>query len=92
MTVSICCESLRFEWNDELVQIIIDNGFSLTDGPDYFQQLETIERQLSGIEIKINRLSDSLPKKSDEDEIGEPLNIDDVLASFSSVLNIDLLS
>lgn len=89
MTVSICCESLRFEWNDELVQIIIDNGFSLTDGPDYFQQLETIERQLSGIEIKINRLSDSLPKKSDDDEIGEPLNIDDVLASFSSVLNID---
>jgi hypothetical protein len=30
-----------------------------------------------------------LPKKSDEDEIGEPLNIDDVLASFSSVLSID---
>ena len=56
---------------------------------DYFQQLETIERQLSGIEIKINRLSDSLPKKSNEDEIGESLNIDDVLASFSSVLSID---
>ena len=89
ITVSICCESLRFEWNEELVQIIIDYGFKLTDGPDYYQQLDTIERQLSGIEIKINRLKDSLPKKNEADENEESFNIDDVLASFSTVLNID---
>ncbi len=88
LTISLCCECLRFEYNEDLINIIIDKGYSFNQDEDYHDQLSKIERQLSGIEIKINRLNDLLPK-TDDSESSEKNDIDDVMASYCSVLNVD---
>lgn len=88
LTISLCCECLRFEYNEDLINIIIDKGYSFNHDDDYHDQLSKIERQLSGIEIKINRLNDLLPK-TDDSENSDKNDIDDVMASYCSVLTVD---
>lgn len=86
--IILICHCLRFEWEQELVDILTDNMYAIKDDENYFSYIETIERQAESLKIKINRLNDFLPKKT-ENTTEEETDLDDVMASYSSILGID---
>jgi hypothetical protein len=86
--IILICHCLKFEWDQELVDILIENLYEIKDDENYIEYINTIERQSEALLIKINRLKDLLPKKTEEN-IEEKTNLDDIMASYSSILRID---
>jgi hypothetical protein len=85
--INACCEQLLFDLTPEIIEILKEQGYSFDENAvDYKSQIEKINRESKGILIKINQLRNKLPKV-EEGKIFEN-NIIDVMASYSSVLNI----
>lgn len=85
--INSCCEQLLFEATPEIIEILIDNGYSFdVNAENYKEQIDRIHRESKGILIKINQLKNQLPKV-DETQVVEN-RIIDVMASYSSVLNV----
>lgn len=85
--VILACHSLRFQWDQELVDILRASMYKIKDDANYHSYLETIERQSEALIIKINRLKGFLPKETEQ--TNEQTNLDDVMASYCSILGID---
>ena len=85
--IILACHCLRFKYDQELVEILKDNLYVIKDDENYHSYLETIERQSEALIIKINRLKDFLPKETEQ--ANEETSLDDVMASYCSILGID---
>lgn len=88
--IILSCESLRFDWDDEVVELIRDFRYTLrnTDSETYYSDIETIERESNGYILMANRLKEQLPKEKMEDS-GD-YNIDDVMASHCAILGYSI--
>jgi len=85
--INSCCEQLLFDKTPEIVQILVENGYSFDlNSFDFKSQIERIHRESKGILVKINQLKNKLPKV-DENKVFEN-NIISVMASYSAVLNV----
>jgi hypothetical protein len=87
--VLMACASLRFEFNQELYDIIIGFGYqlSITNTEIYYSDIERIERESNAYVIKAEFYKQMLPdqKENEKSEYG----IDDVMASYSLILGFD---
>lgn len=83
--INMCCECLKFDWDDDLVKIIKDHDFVLSD-ENYHQDIETIILQSKSILDNIEMFRSQLPK---EKTTTKKTTIDDMMASICAVLGID---
>ena len=79
------CESLSFEKDERLIEILQEYGYTITD-KNYINDLNKVIRQSEGILTRINQLKDTLPKQPKE---GTETSIVEVIASYSSILGFD---
>jgi hypothetical protein len=87
--VLMSCEALKFAFNDELFKLLtVEYGYTLrtTDADIYYKDIDQIEREASALKIKINVLSKLLPKVDQ----GQKYSIDDVMASYCSILEFQI--
>jgi hypothetical protein len=85
--ITSCCEQLLFEKTAEIVNLLKEQGYFFNEyATDFKSEIEKIHRESKGIQIKINQLKNKLPKV-EEGKVFEN-NIIDVMASYSSVLNV----
>ena len=89
-TVLMSCTALRFDFNQQLYDLIIGYGYklSLNDSTSYYNDLKTIERQSGAYLVKAERYKEMLPKDK-ENSSKEEYTIDDVMASYCEILKID---
>lgn len=85
--ILMACESLLFDWNDELVAMLHEFGYILrsVDTATYYQDVERIQREAEAYKSKINTIQKQLPKPSDDNTY----KIDDIMASYSLILGFD---
>jgi hypothetical protein len=85
--IIMTCESLSFDFDQDLIDLLIEYGYSFeaTETKEYYEEIERIFRESSGILFKINQLKKQLPKQNETNEY----SIDDVMASYCAMLNID---
>ncbi|MBF7090452.1 hypothetical protein IUY40_02690 [Flavobacterium sp. ALJ2] len=87
--ILMACEALRFDFNNDLFELLtLGYGYVLriTDEEVYYQDIEQIERESKSIKVKINVLSKLLPKVNQ----GQEYSIDDVMASYCSILGYQI--
>ncbi len=84
-TVQMCCQCLFYGDDEELEQILRDNGYPL--GSNKEESLKNIMLGSERLLIKAKRLSTKLPKQS---EVNVKTSIEEVIASYSQVLGFDL--
>lgn len=80
--------ALEFDYDEELAQMLIDYGYKLTK-ENYYPDLERIRRESKSILNLINRFKKQLPKQEEDQKDFKKINIDEVLAFYTSVLGID---
>jgi hypothetical protein len=85
--IILACHSLRFDWDQELIDILRKGMYTIKDDENYHNYIDTIERQSEALIIKINRLKGFLPKETEQ--TNEETSLDDVMASYCSILGID---
>lgn len=85
--ILMSCEFLAFKYDEVLIDLLKGYGFSVVNSStkEYHESLIKIERESKSISTKIKFLEDKLPKKKK----GESITLDEVMASYSSVLGID---
>lgn len=85
--VILACTALRFEFDQQVYDIVLALGYDLSikSTEEYYHDMEVIERQANAYLIKINRLKEQLPTPNEENKY----TIDDVMASYSSILGFD---
>jgi len=83
--INMCCDCLKFDWDDDLVKIIRDFDFVLTD-ENYHKDIELIELQSNSIMDNVEMFKNQLPK---EKQNIKKATIDDMMASICAVLGID---
>ena len=81
-------ESLRFSYDDYLISILKKNGFRVTKS-NYLNDLEKVENDSQGLLIKAKHFKSQLPKP-DSAENEEKPSIEDILASYSTVLGFHI--
>jgi hypothetical protein len=86
--VLMACETLRFEWNEEIINILRSHEYTLrdTDTETFFSDLERIEKETNSIVVKVNMLRRQLPKT---DNNKNKSSLDEVMASYASILGFD---
>lgn len=87
--ILMACDALKFDFSQELFEILtVDYGYTLrtTDEKVYYEDIEQIERESKALKVKINTLSKLLPKVDQ----GQEYNIDDVMASYCSILEFQI--
>jgi len=89
LIIKMSIEALKFEVNDELIQILNDYGYSF-DKSKYFEELEKIDRESKGIEQKISLFKSQLPQQSEEKKDQKQSNsIINVMAGYAAILGFD---
>lgn len=88
--VMIACESLRFEFNEELLEMILGFGYQLSvvDTESYYSDIERIEREANAYIIKAENYKNMLPDKA-EGENSE-FSVDDVMALYCTILGFNI--
>jgi hypothetical protein len=88
------CDCLRFQYNEEIHDIITNNGFILaTDSTEkYYNSIDRIEREANNYLIKAEYYKNMLPDRSERNASKEEskFTVDDILASYSAILGISL--
>lgn len=79
------CDSLLFSKDNQLIQILKDFGYKVTD-ENYINDLNKIIKQSEGIITRINQLKDTLPKPP---KSGSETSIVEVISSYSAILGFD---
>lgn len=87
MFIKYAVEALKFDYNAEVVERIIDYGYRITK-EKYLDDLELILRESNAIVNKINLLKNSLPKKTESESKGTDIIVDS-MANYSSILGFD---
>jgi len=85
----MACDALRFDFNEELCQLLTkDYGFKLRtiDEEVYYQDLLQIEREAKAFKVKIGTLKKHLPAV----EEGQEFSVDDIMASYCSILGYQI--
>lgn len=85
--VLMACETLKFEWNSEIVDLLRNEGYTLrdTETETYYKDIERIERETNAIVVKANMLRRQLPKADENNKS----SLDEVMASYASILGFD---
>ena len=79
--IQMCVNTLRFDRNQEVIDILKSHNYLVTD-KFYERDLNRTERNSKGILNKIELLKSQLPKEDNKTDS----SIDDVLASYSNIL------
>jgi hypothetical protein len=89
--VLMACSSLRFEFNQELYDMIIGFGYQLSiiDTESYYSDIEKIERESNAYIIKAEFYKQMLPEHNENENVKSEYGIDDVMASYSLILGFD---
>jgi hypothetical protein len=87
--VLISCGCLRFDFNQELYDIIIGYGYQLSfsDTKTYYEDIDRIEREANAYIIKAEYYQKMFPEPK-ENESAE-YDIDDIMASYSIITGLD---
>jgi len=88
LEIKLIIESLKFDTNQKLIDILRDYGYTFRDG-FYNEDLERVERESKGIINKINQLKQGLPKIDESKSENTDNSIINLMASYSSVLGYD---
>lgn len=88
--VVLAVASLRFDYNEDMYTILIEKGYqlSLADTESYDSDLARIEREANAYLIKAEYYQKMLPEPKVSEEV--KYNIDDVMASYSSILGYSI--
>ena len=88
--VLMACECLRFEFNQELFDMITGLGYQLsTESTEiYHDNISCIEREANAYIIKAENYKNMLPDQKENQESN--FNVDDVFASYSSILGFSI--
>lgn len=80
------CIALDFEWDEEIVTILRGWGYTLREDQEYYyDDLDRIKREAEGLLLKAENTRKQLPQISEN----ENLTVDDILASYSSIMGFD---
>jgi hypothetical protein len=87
--VLMACASLRFEFNQELYDMILGFGYqlSIANTETYYSDIERIERESNAYVIKAEFYKQMLPDQKENEK--SDYGIDDVMASYSLILGFD---
>jgi hypothetical protein len=87
--VLISCGCLRFDFNQELYDIIVGYGYQLSvaDTKTYYSDIDRIEREANAYIIKAEYYQKMLPEPK-ENENSE-YDIDDIMAGYSIITGLD---
>jgi hypothetical protein len=85
--IKLAVEALEFDVNEQLINMLIGFGYRL-NVDTYKFDLERILRESEGINLKINKFIDQLPKQQESEGVSS-YDIIDLMAIYSSILNID---
>jgi hypothetical protein len=87
--VLISCGCLRFDFNQELYDIIVGYGYQLSvaDTKTYYSNIDRIEREANAYIIKAEYYQKMLPEPK-ENENSE-YDIDDIMAGYSIITGLD---
>jgi hypothetical protein len=89
LIIKMSIEALKFEVNDDLIQILNDYGYSF-DKSKYFEELEKIDRESKGIEQKISLFKSQLPQQDEDKKDQKQSNsIINVMAGYAAILGFD---
>lgn len=88
--VLMACECLRFEFDQELFDMITGFGYqlSIADTESYHGDIQRIEREANAYIIKAENYKNMLPEKKENNS--SEFNVDDVMASYSSILGFSI--
>lgn len=85
--IAVALTALDFEYNQELVDILLSYGYKLSK-ETYYEDLKRIERESSALEMKAKNIKKRLPKK-DAHSVSVKVTTDRVFAFYTAVLGID---
>ena len=88
--VVMACDSLRFEFNQELFDMILGFGYqlSVTDTESYYKDIVQIEREANAYLIKADNYKNMLPDKVEADN--SEFSVDDVMALYCTILGFNI--
>jgi len=84
--VIIACRILSWDYDKETIDQLIEYGYSITH-ETFLSDLERIQKEAEGLLVKADAMADDLPK---QDENEAKYSVDDMLASYSVFLGMDL--
>ena len=89
--VLMSCDALKYDFNQEIYDILTEKGYklSLDNTEQYYTDLAKIENEANAYIVKAELYQNMLPEPKKEGEKNE-YNIDDVMASYSSILGFDI--
>jgi hypothetical protein len=85
--IAVALSALDFDYNQELVDILIGYGYKLSK-ETYYDDLKRIERESEALLMKAKNIKKRLPKE-DANSVSTKVTIDRVFAFYSSVLGYD---
>lgn len=90
-SVVLACDCLRFDWNNDLVEMLLGYGYQLrnTDTETYYSDIDLIEREANAYIIKAERFKSMLPQEIENNASEQTFSIDDVMGSYSLILGFD---
>lgn len=84
--VLMACQSLRFDWNDDLIGLLVSYGYQFQEDRDlYVENIDRIEREVNALVVKVNMLRRQLPKVDENNKS----TLDEVMASYAAILGFD---
>lgn len=87
--IKCAVDALWFDYNIDIIKMLIEFGYKLRD-ENYIEDLNRIERESSGIILKIKMFQDQLPKeKENTNKEDAASSIVNVMAGYSSILGYD---
>lgn len=85
LIIKCACSSLLFDKNDELIFMLKEQGYKITE-ENYIKDIERIIRESEGIILKIKKLKEQLPKENKEKN-KKQYSIVDIIISYGVILN-----
>lgn len=87
----MACESLRFEYNIDLHELVKSYGFKLNteDSYSYYKSIEKIEREANAFVVKAERYKYMMPLVNEEKK-KDKYSIDDIMASYCTILGFNI--
>lgn len=84
----LACVSLEFEFNQDLIDMLLGLKFNVdtTSNETYYESIKKCRRQIETNKIKISALKNQLPKENSD---GNKVSLDNIMASYCAILNID---
>lgn len=84
----LACVSLEFEFNQDLIDMLRGLKFNVdtTSNESYYESIKKCRRQIETNKIKISTLKNQLPKENSD---GNKVSLDNIMASYCAILNID---